>query len=161
MQQGIQGIGPMVLVVTIAALGSTAPVLAQSRESVQVTASEQVRTQERIYGEELMTPAERNAYREQMQSLGSEEERAALREFHRKEMQSRAAERGVTLPEQAAQARPGEARLGPAPAGQSQSTSSRSHDRQMDQDAARQRSTREDTTRDRPQGQGKSRSPRR
>jgi hypothetical protein len=55
--------------------------------------------QPRLYGAELMTPEERNAYIEKMQSAKTPEERLKLRDEHRAEMQKRAKEKGVTLPE--------------------------------------------------------------
>lgn len=52
-----------------------------------------------IYGSQLMTPAERAAYRSQMNSLKTAREREELRLQHHQEMQQRAAQRGVTLPD--------------------------------------------------------------
>lgn len=51
-----------------------------------------------MYGWQLMTPQERDAYRTRMRSLKTERERQALRTQHHAEMQQRAAERGVRLP---------------------------------------------------------------
>jgi hypothetical protein len=53
----------------------------------------------RIYGGELMTPEERNAYAEKMRNAKTQDERLKLRDEHRAEMQKRAKEKGVTLPE--------------------------------------------------------------
>jgi hypothetical protein len=55
--------------------------------------------QPRLYGSELMTPEERNAYIEKMRGAQTPEERLKLRDEHRAEMQKRAKEKGVTLPE--------------------------------------------------------------
>jgi len=55
--------------------------------------------QPRLYGAELMTPEERDAYIEKMRSAKTQEERRKLRDEHRAEMQKRAKEKGVTLPE--------------------------------------------------------------
>lgn len=52
-----------------------------------------------IYGYQLMTPAERNAYIAQMRAATTPEERIKLRDQHRVEMQKRAKEKGITLPE--------------------------------------------------------------
>jgi hypothetical protein len=116
---------------------------APQRRSTEV--QQQSRAQERIYGEDLMTSQERNAYHERMRQLETEQERAAYRSEHAKEMQSRAAQRGVTLPPQAAQTRPGEARQGPSPSGREQSPSERSRQ----QDTQRNREMHEDRQRDR------------
>lgn len=55
--------------------------------------------QPRMYGADLMTPQERDAYIEKMRAAKTPEERVKLRDEHRIEMQKRAQERGVTLPE--------------------------------------------------------------
>jgi hypothetical protein len=48
-----------------------------------------------IYCADLMTPAEREAYRASMRAARSPEQRAALREAHRQDMRARARERGM------------------------------------------------------------------
>jgi hypothetical protein len=53
----------------------------------------------RMYGYELMTPEERQAYADKMRAAKTPEERAKLRDEHRAEMQKRAKEKGVTLAE--------------------------------------------------------------
>ncbi|HEU4671050.1 MAG TPA: hypothetical protein VFR91_10085 [Dyella sp.] len=52
-----------------------------------------------VYGSQLMTPAERNAYRQQMRSMKTAQEREAFRARHHEEMQQRARKRGVQLPD--------------------------------------------------------------
>ena len=52
----------------------------------------------RVYGEEVMTPQERQAYIDKMRAA-KPEERAKLRDEHRAEMQKRAQDKGVTLKE--------------------------------------------------------------
>lgn len=52
-----------------------------------------------IYGSQLMTPAERNAYRQKMRSLNTVQEREAFRSQHHEEMRKRAQERGMQLPD--------------------------------------------------------------
>lgn len=52
-----------------------------------------------VYGWELMTPKERAAHREKMQSLQTEEAREQYRMEHHERMQERAEEQGVTLPD--------------------------------------------------------------
>jgi len=53
----------------------------------------------RMYGYELMTPEERQAYADKMRAAKTPEERTKLRDEHRAEMQKRAKEKGVTLQE--------------------------------------------------------------
>jgi hypothetical protein len=53
----------------------------------------------RMYGYELMTPEERQAYMDRMRNAKTPEERTKLRDEHRAEMQKRAKEKGVTLAE--------------------------------------------------------------
>jgi hypothetical protein len=52
-----------------------------------------------IYGEQLMTPEEKQEYQQRIGQAGTAEERTHLEGIHRKMMQQRAAERGVTLPD--------------------------------------------------------------
>ena len=58
------------------------------------------RSQDRIYGSQLMTPDERQQYRQKMHSAKTPKERDELRRQHHAQMQERAKERGVSLPEQ-------------------------------------------------------------
>ena len=60
---------------------------------------DRLRDRDQIYGSQLMTVSERNAYRSQMRALKTQQERDALRAQHHEQMQKRAAERGVTLPD--------------------------------------------------------------
>ncbi|GAB5605891.1 hypothetical protein [Sideroxyarcus sp. TK5] len=55
--------------------------------------------QERIYGSQLMTQKERNAYRAKMRAAKTAEERERIRNEHHEQMKMRAKERGVTLPD--------------------------------------------------------------
>jgi hypothetical protein len=52
-----------------------------------------------VYGWQLMTPAERTAFQQQMRSMKTDQEREALRLQHHEQMKKRAAEQGVTLPD--------------------------------------------------------------
>jgi hypothetical protein len=52
-----------------------------------------------MYGWQLMTPAERDAYRAKMRTMQTERDREALRTQHHQEMQQRARDRGVQLPD--------------------------------------------------------------
>jgi hypothetical protein len=54
---------------------------------------------EPIYGRQLMTRTEQQAYRQQMQTATSAEERQRIRAEHHRRMQERAQARGVTLPD--------------------------------------------------------------
>lgn len=69
--------------------------------------------QPRMYGADLMTPQERDAYIEKMRSAKTQDERLKLRDEHRAEMQKRARDQGVPLPEPRG---PAAAKV-PAPAG--------------------------------------------
>jgi hypothetical protein len=53
-----------------------------------------------IYGSQLMTDAERDAYRSRWRAARSDEERERVRLEHHHRMRDRAQERGVTLPEE-------------------------------------------------------------
>lgn len=52
-----------------------------------------------VYGAQLMTPEERQAYRMKMRSAKTPEERAKIRADHHAAMQARAKEKGLTLPD--------------------------------------------------------------
>ena len=60
----------------------------------------QDRTQDLIYGSQLMTQTERNQYRAQMRNLKTAQEREAFRLQHHEQMKVRAQEKGVALPDQ-------------------------------------------------------------
>lgn len=51
-----------------------------------------------VYGWQLMTPEERDAYRAKLRAAKTANERAKIRAEHHKEMEARTKERGVTLP---------------------------------------------------------------
>lgn len=72
------------------------------------------RKSEPIYGYGMMGNDERNDYRRRMREARSEQERQAIRDEHRKLMETRAKERGVTLPEPRGGRGPG---AGPGPRG--------------------------------------------
>ncbi|RQZ69216.1 hypothetical protein [Burkholderia sp. Bp9004] len=52
-----------------------------------------------MYGSQLMTPAERSAYRTRMLAAASDAEREKIRAEHHAEMQKRAKARGIKLPD--------------------------------------------------------------
>jgi hypothetical protein len=81
-----------------------------------------------------MTPAERRAYRHQMRSLKTVQEREALRKQRHEQMQKRAAERGMRLPDMP----PGQgAGMGPG-AGMRQGTQQRTGQQQQNQGTEQQ-----------------------
>ena len=61
---------------------------------------------------QLMTPEERQAFREKMRSAKTPDERQQIAQANRAEMQKRAQEKGITLPEH----RGPHGRMGPGPA---------------------------------------------
>lgn len=92
----------------------------------------------RVYGEEVMTTQERQAYVDRMRAAKTREERIKLRDEHRAEMQLRAKEKGVTLQEP--QRRGGEkgsakGKGGPSPAEQLFTEQERADFRKRMQDA--------------------------
>ncbi len=76
--------------------GNAAPMHQMQRGTMQ---QNRVMDRSQIYGSQLMTPAERNAFRKKMRSMKTNRERETLRMQHHEQMQKRAAERGVTLPD--------------------------------------------------------------
>lgn len=54
---------------------------------------------EYIYGAELMTPKERDAYRQSLQQAPTDEARGEYRQRHRQQLQKRAQQRGKQLDE--------------------------------------------------------------
>ena len=77
-----------------------------------------VRQHELIYGAQIMTPQEREAYRARLRAAKTEAERRLLRTEHRERMAVRAREQGVNLPEDVPAHRSGPAsQTGGIPAG--------------------------------------------
>ena len=72
----------------------TLPVRAQGTDQTPATAAE---PRELIYCADLMTPAEREAYRARMRATRNPQERTALRQKHRVDMQARARARGLEV----------------------------------------------------------------
>jgi hypothetical protein len=74
----------------------------QTRTQSQMLTQEQINKMpdQQIYGSQLMTQQERNAYRNQMRAAKTYEEQQRIRNEHHKQMQARAKERGVTIPDQ-------------------------------------------------------------
>jgi hypothetical protein len=76
------------------------PAVAAAQAPAQTPAQKEAAApQERMYGHQLMTDAERAEYRAKMWAMKTNEEREAFRLEHHKKMQERAKKRGVTLPD--------------------------------------------------------------
>ena len=91
------------LLVSGAALGQPAE---QANERAQQHAQAQAEERQ-VYGWELMSAQERQAYRERMRNAGSAEEQARIRAEHHAQMQARARAQGATLPDMPMQRGPG------------------------------------------------------
>ncbi len=83
------------------ALTVALPAMAQDqmRDQTQATDREQMRDQQ-MYGYQLMSPAEQEAYRERLRTATTAQERERIRAEQHQQMQQRARERGVTLPDE-------------------------------------------------------------
>ena len=85
-------------VIAIAAMGvflTMGSALAQNQSRAQ----EQMRDRD-IYGYQMMTPQERNEYRNRMRTATTAEERERIRAEHHAQMVERAKARGLKLPEE-------------------------------------------------------------
>ena len=89
MKKSTNAMTRMVLLAAMAAALGTA--------SMGLHAKDQDRDRSAIYGSQLMTQTERDAYRSQMQSLTTDQERDALQQEHRDRMRQRALDKGVKL----------------------------------------------------------------
>ena len=71
----------------------------QEHERLNETLEERsrLRDTDRIYGWQLMSPAERQAYRQKIRRLKTHAEREAYRKQHHERMQKRAEEKGAEL----------------------------------------------------------------
>lgn len=69
-------------------------------EQPQQKVQGQTKSQERIFGSQLMTEKERAEYRERMRAAKTPEDREKLRKEHHERMVARAKERGVTIPDE-------------------------------------------------------------
>lgn len=81
-----------VMFAIVVAMLCSLPAWAADKEQVSSSANQQ---RELIYCADLMTHAERVAYRAQMRAARTPEEKAAVRQAHHDEMQARARERGL------------------------------------------------------------------
>lgn len=62
---------------------------------------EKAQKPEQIYGRQLMTRRERNEYRSRILNARTAEDRKQIRQQHHERMRARAAERGLSIPEEA------------------------------------------------------------
>ncbi len=85
------------IVVTTAAV--LVPAYASFAQDQTQSQTRQATRDRDIYGWQLMTPEERNEYRQRMRTAKTAEEREQIRAEHHEEMQKRAEARGVTLPD--------------------------------------------------------------
>ena len=74
--------------------------LAADQIKDQTKTQDQTQTKDQIFGSQLMTEQERLEHRNKMRTLKTQQERDAYQLEHHKLMQTRAKEKGVTLPEQ-------------------------------------------------------------
>jgi len=86
----------------VAAAVLSLPLLSAAQDRDQLRDRDQTRDQTRstIYGNQLMTPQERNEYRNRMRSLRTAQEREQFRLEHHERMQERARARGIALPDE-------------------------------------------------------------
>ncbi len=96
----------MTVVIAGALLIPASAVVAQDRDTTASQSREAAQDRD-IYGYQLMTPAERQEYRDRMRAAQSSEEREKIRAEHHQEMQKRAEARGMTLPDTPPAARGG------------------------------------------------------
>lgn len=91
------------LLLPAALLGFVFTLPAQAADTTQSPtqpAPKKTQAKEQIYGSQLMTQQERDAYRAKMRSAKTQAERDQIRAEHHAAMQERAKEKGVTLPDQ-------------------------------------------------------------
>lgn len=89
------------LLAALAALtlaGTSAQAQDQTRDQAQDRTQQTLRDQD-MYGYQMMSPAERDEYRNRMRTATTAEERERIRAEHHERMVQRARERGITLPE--------------------------------------------------------------
>lgn len=103
--------------VSMSAVMTATPALAQDQTRDQTQDRTQLRTQEQIYGSQLMTPAEREAHWAKLRAMKTEEERNAFRLQHHEQMQERARAKGIQLPDVPLMRRSGPGAGGPGPGG--------------------------------------------
>lgn len=87
--------------------GTSITVHAQVQQGQQMQQQMQTQQQERVFGSQLMTPGEREAYSARLRAARTEQERQRIRSEHREQMLERARQRGVALPGEPQYGRPG------------------------------------------------------
>lgn len=87
-----------VVAVAVALLLPAPVVIAQDKTQDKAQPRQTIRDRD-IYGYQMMTPQERNAFRAKMRAAKTAEERERIRAEHHERMKERAKERGVTLPD--------------------------------------------------------------
>ncbi|HKJ07494.1 MAG TPA: hypothetical protein VKA76_00245 [Gammaproteobacteria bacterium] len=83
------------LFIAVPALSQT-PLRTPDQTRSQSRTRDQLRDQQ-IYGHQLMTPQERDRYRDRLRAARSEHDRARIRQQHIERMQERARQRGMSL----------------------------------------------------------------
>jgi hypothetical protein len=73
---------------------------ALSLPAVNLLAADQDRSQEQLYGSQLMSQEERAEQRARMRSAGTWEEQQRIREEHHERMEQRAEKLGIDLPDE-------------------------------------------------------------
>ena len=88
----------IVIMLGCVSLLSSAGIFAADQERSRQQIQKQER--EQIYGSQLMTEQEREAYRSRMRIAETEEERERIRNEHHEQMQERAREQGMSMPDE-------------------------------------------------------------
>lgn len=83
-------------------LAASEALTAEGLQQVKEQATQEMKTtaKEQVYGSQIMTRQERMEYRAKMRAAKTQQEREQLRKEHHERMKVRAAEKGVTLPEE-------------------------------------------------------------
>jgi len=90
------------LAAMLPAFGAVAYAADQDQDRDRLRDQDRLRTRDpdQVYGSQLMTQEERNAYRNRMRAAKTEQEREQIRNEHHEQMKIRAKEKGVTLPDE-------------------------------------------------------------
>ncbi|MFV8818450.1 hypothetical protein [Haliea sp. E17] len=87
------------LMAAVMIAGCVVPPFALAQGQGGMGSQQMVHQQGHIYGSELMTEQERNAYRDQMRAAKTEQERDQIRAAHHEAMRQRAEAMGKQLPD--------------------------------------------------------------
>ncbi|MDX9709196.1 MAG: hypothetical protein RBT64_06545 [Trichloromonas sp.] len=85
---------------TVPAIGALLPAGTLALAAEQVQTREETQVREEVYGSQLMSPEERNAYQTRMRAAENGEERERIRAEHHERMKIRAREQGLSLPDE-------------------------------------------------------------